>query len=198
MDREGIDAVTMRRLGRELGVEAMSLYNHVRGKEGVMTGILEVLLAEFDVPEDEGGDWVERIRHLAREFRRLLQAHPNLIRLIAEQAGRPISVEALRPAEATLSSLRRAGLSPEATTHAYRALAGYVMGSVLLELGGFSSDAARVSLWAHPSAMAGLPLDRTPTFVEMLPHLLQCDADAEFEFGLEVLLAGLRARLQSA
>src|SRR5437870_5886259 len=75
MDQEGLEAVTMRRLGRELGVEAMSLYNHVKDKEAILEGILEVVMAEFEFPE-ETGDWEADVRAGARAWRRLMIAHP--------------------------------------------------------------------------------------------------------------------------
>ncbi|HXF56732.1 MAG TPA: TetR/AcrR family transcriptional regulator C-terminal domain-containing protein [Actinomycetota bacterium] len=198
MDREGLEAVTMRRLGRELGVEAMSLYNHVESKEDLLAGMLDVVLSEFELREGEGGDWPERVRALARAFRRLLHRHPGLIRLLAEEhEGTGLSPEALRPVEEALATLREAGLSEEATVHAYRALVGFTLGSVLLELGGFLSDASRQgAAWAE--SLLRLAPERLPTFAAILPHLLRCDPDEEFEFGLDVLLGGLRARLSGS
>src|SRR5207247_2011645 len=70
MDEDGLDAVTMRRIGRELGVEAMSLYNHVRDKEDILDSISEAVLSEFQVPSAD--DWTEGLRAAAREYRRLL------------------------------------------------------------------------------------------------------------------------------
>src|SRR6478672_6853055 len=70
MDEEGLEAVTMRRIGRELGVEAMSLYNHVRDKEDIFDGITETVLGGLRVPTAD--DWAESARLTAREFRRVL------------------------------------------------------------------------------------------------------------------------------
>src|SRR3954467_12682736 len=83
MDTEGLDAVTMRRVGRELGVEAMSLYNHVRDKDDILDGIAEEGLGEFEVPSAEA--WDEAARAAAREFRRLLLAHPGVMTLLTER-----------------------------------------------------------------------------------------------------------------
>src|SRR5919198_630256 len=155
MDAEGVEAVTMRRLGRELGVEAMSLYNHVRDKEDILIGIIESVMTEFALPGGEG-DWLARVRTMAAEFRRLLLAHPNVVQLIAEHHGPPTSPNGFLPVEVALSTLRAGGLSPEETVHAYRALVGYVMG-----------------------------------------YVAQSDNDSEFEFGLDMLLEGLRTRLSA-
>src|SRR5205085_4540353 len=84
MDAEGLEAVSMRRLGRELGVEAMSLYNHVRDKDDLLESICEQVMAEFAFPEP-AEDWVETGRRAARSWRRLLKDHPNVITLFAER-----------------------------------------------------------------------------------------------------------------
>src|SRR5215831_2959266 len=85
MDEEGLQAVTMRRIGRALGVEAMSLYNHVRDKEEILDSICEEVLSEFQVPD--AGDWREAIRAGAGEYRRLLLAHPRVITLMTARKG---------------------------------------------------------------------------------------------------------------
>ena len=199
MDAEGLEAVSMRRLGRELGVEAMSLYNHVASKEDLLGGVEERVLAGFDVAAAEG-DWIERLRAMARSFRALLREHPALATLITSHQGRPLTdPAALRPVEAVLDTLRGAGLSDEDTIHAYRALVGFVMGNVLLERGGFFSEWSERADWPDAETMASmLPADVLPNVVAMLPAMWSCDADAEFEHGLDTLLAGLRTRLMEA
>src|SRR3954469_2681663 len=84
MDAEGLEAVTMRRIGRELGVEAMSLYNHVEDKAAILDGICEVVMAEFAFPK-ESADWRQLVRSGARAWRDMLRAHPNVIALFAER-----------------------------------------------------------------------------------------------------------------
>ena len=87
MDAEGLDAVTMRRIGRELGVEAMSLYNHVEDKEDILDGICELVMSEFAFPEP-AEDWAESCRRAARSWRQLLKDHPDVMRLFDEIAPR--------------------------------------------------------------------------------------------------------------
>ena len=110
MDEEGLEAVTMRRVGRELGCEAMSLYNHVRDKEDILDGICEAVLAEFTVPE--GATWEEAIRAGAREYRRLLLAHPTVLTLMSERRKPFTNPDSLRAYEFALGVFRSAGLSP--------------------------------------------------------------------------------------
>ena len=194
MDREGVEAITMRRLGRELGVEAMSLYNHVEDKEDILAGIIETVLIEFRLPP-AGGDWLDRVRTMAVEFRRLLLAHPNVVQLIAEHHGPPRSPDGFQPVEVALSTLRAGGLSPQDTVHAYRALVGFVTGYVTLETGGLLSQDPEKHRWPEEEAFLRTYAERLPTTLEMFPYLMECDTNAEFEFGLDMLLDGLRARL---
>jgi AcrR family transcriptional regulator len=193
MDADGLEAVSMRRLGRELGVEAMSLYNHVPSKEALLSGILETVMGQFELPRP-GGDWLERLRDLALAYRRLLLAHPNVLSLFAEH--RHLDPDCLQPIELTLEALRSGGLSVEETTTAYHMLVGYVMGHAMMEIAGLmAGDPGPEHTAQHEVFMQTLPLDRFPRMAEMLPYLKQCDHEAEFEYGLDVLLAGLEAKL---
>ena len=198
MEAEGLGAVTMRRLGRELGVEAMSLYNHVADKDDVLAGIQERVMAELEIAEATG-DWVERLRAMARTFRALLIRHPGLVALLSSHAGRPLTdPRALRPIEVVLQTLRGAGLSEDDTVHAYRTLVGFVMGNAVLEIGGFFGEWGEREGWPDATTMAAqLPAEELPTIVSMLPSLWSCDATTEFERGLDVLLEGLRSRLMA-
>jgi AcrR family transcriptional regulator len=193
MDADGLEAVTMRRLGRELGVEAMSLYNHVPSKEALLSGILETVIGQFELPRHDG-DWLERLRDLALAYRRLLLAHPNVLSLFAEH--RHLDPDCLRPIELTLDALRSGGLSVEETNAAYHMLVGYVQGHVMLEIAGLmAGDPSPEHAAEHEAFLRMLPADRFPRMAEMLPHLKGCDHEAEFELGLGVLLAGLDAKL---
>lgn len=193
LDAEGLESVTMRRVGRELGVEAMSLYNHVEDKDAILAGLCEAVLAEFEIPEGEGG-LTERLRAMARAFRALLLRHPNAISLFSELRTPVTAPEALMPIEVALGTLRGAGLSEEAAVHAYRVLVGYVMGYVGQECGG---------LFAEPRGPGGvtavrdaIDAGRLPNLAELLPCMLGCDPDEDFEVGLDIILSGLETRLR--
>src|ERR671913_1313899 len=84
VDREGLEALSMRKLGSELGVEAMSLYNHVPNKDALLDGMVEVLLGELEVPA-ESQSWEERIRQGYGAFRRLAHRHPNVFPLLVNR-----------------------------------------------------------------------------------------------------------------
>lgn len=192
MDAGGLEAVTMRNIGRELGVEAMSLYNHVADKEDILSGVVESVMGEFEFPE-EADDWTETARRTARAWRCLLKTHPNVITLMSEQRKPITSPEALRPMEHALGILRRAGLSGEETVRAFRAFGGYIQGFVLAEIANmFGGEQVEV----RPDDFARfLPAEELPFITAHLAHLFHCDFDAEFEYGLDLMIRGLETKV---
>jgi AcrR family transcriptional regulator len=191
MDEEGLEAVTMRRVAREVGVEAMSLYHHVEDKEDLLDGICERVMAGFEFPEPTG-DWFEDCRRAARAWRSILKQHPNVMRLFAQQRGPVRSVDSLRPTELALGLLRQGGLSDRDTAQAFHAFGGYIQGFVMMELGsivGIDQEHAKL----HGELAETLP-DEFATLRAVSPHFAECDADEQFEFGLDLLIRGLQAR----
>ena len=194
MDTEGLDAVTMRRIGRELGVEAMSLYNHVEDKEDILDGICERVMAEFVFPEP-AEDWEETCRRGARAWRRLLQTHPNVMRLFAEQRGPVRSPESMRPMEFALRLFRESGLSDRDTAQAFHAFGGYIQGFVIMEMGSIAGGTDRGHLKMHQELAAQLP-GEFAALQSISPHFAECDPDEQFEFGLDLLSAGLLEKVR--
>jgi AcrR family transcriptional regulator len=191
MDGEGLEAVTMRRVGRELGVEAMSLYNHVRDKEDLLDGIAETVMAEFR-PVDPAGDWVARGRVAAQEWRRLLKEHPNVITLLVERKHPLTSFDSMRPTEIALSILRDAGLSERDTVRAFQSIGGYIFGFVMMEIGNVAPG--RPVPGSHPMELAASLTGTFPCLTRLLPWFAECDMDATFDFGLDLLLEGVRSK----
>lgn len=192
MDREGLDALTMRRIGRELGVEAMSLYNHVQDKEDILDGICQHVLAEFRVSDVE--DWAEAARLGGREYRRLLRDHPGVITLMTERKSAFTNPESLRGYEFALDVFHRAGLRGADAVKAFHAFGGYILGFVTMELGlRIGGDELDHELAHEQMARLAASAD-LPRLREVLPHFMDCDDDEQFEFGLDLLIEGLRAR----
>ena len=187
-DREGLEALTMRKLGAELGVEAMSLYNHVPNKGALLDGMVEVLLGELEVPA-RGLDWEERIREGYRAFRRLAHEHPNVFPLLVNRP--PETMDGVWLVEEFLQTLRDAGFGLKEALHAFRSLSSYTFGYAMAEIRGFAlePDGSRRGARA-------LSPEEFPNLRELGPQLERVDHDAEFEFGLDLLLSGLRDRLQ--
>ena len=186
-DREGLDALTMRKLGAELGVEAMSLYNHVPNKGALLDGMVEVLLGELEIPA-RGRDWEERIREGYRAFRRLAHEHPNVFPLLVNRP--PETMDGVWLVEEFLQTLREAGFGAEEALHAFRSLSSYTFGYAMAEIRGFALEPEGSRLGAR-----ALSPEEFPNLCELGPRLERVDHDAEFEFGLDLLLSGLRDRI---
>jgi AcrR family transcriptional regulator len=192
MDAEGLEAVSMRRVAREVGVEAMSLYHHVEDKEDLLDGICEHVMAQFDFPEPVE-DWAENCRRGARAWRRLLQAHPGVMRLFAEQRGPIRSIDSVRPMEFALRILRSCGLTDRDTAQAFHAFGGYIQGFVMMELGSIAGGSDEEHQKAHAELAATLP-DEFAALQACSPYFAECDPDEQFEFGLDLLIRGLEAK----
>jgi TetR/AcrR family transcriptional regulator, tetracycline repressor protein len=194
MDDEGLEAVTMRRIAREVGVEAMSLYHHVEDKEDLLDGICERVMSEFRFPEPTS-DWAENCRRAARSWRRLLQAHPNVMRLFAEERGPVRSIDSMRPMEFAIGLLREAGLSDRDAAQAFHAFGGYIQGFVMMELGSIAGGVDEEHLRKESELVSALP-DEFPALRAVLPHFVDCAADEQFEFGLDLLIRGLESKVE--
>ena len=189
-DRDGIESLSMRKLGHELGVEAMSLYNHVRNKVDMLDGMVDVVFSEIDLPES-GVDWRIAMRKRAISARQALLRHPWAIGLMESRATPGPAT--LRHHDAVLGSLRTAGFSIDLAAHAYSILDGYVYGFTLTELtlpfrnsevaevAGNIMDGFRPGEYPHLAEMA---VDRA-----MKPGY---NYGGEFEYGLDLILDGIQ------
>lgn len=194
-DSEGLGAVTIRRLAKELGVTPMALYWHFRSKDELLDGMVGRIYEEIDPPLDESATWQEQMRALLASLVDALRAHPSTAILLSTRST--TSEGSLRATEVALDILRHGGFSPtEATQIARHALStvtnlvGGVPGAVPREESGELMNArrrARVFL-------ESLPPERYPRLVEAAAPLSECDdPDAYFTFGLDLLLAGIEA-----
>jgi AcrR family transcriptional regulator len=193
MDEEGLDAVSMRRVGRELGVEAMSLYHHVRDKEDLLQGIRELVLSEFLDPGSEG-DWEVRARQAARSWRRILRTHPHMMVLISESKRFAMTPTSLRPTETALRLLREVGLPEDDAVQAFCALGGFIVGFVMFEIGMTRASGSEEQPQTPEALMATLPADEFPCFASSVAYLMQGDIDQRFEYGLDLMIAGIRSK----
>jgi len=190
-DRDGIESLSMRKLGQELGVEAMSLYNHVSNKEEILDGLVDAVFAEIELPPP-GVDWAEAMRRRAVSAREALKRHPWALGLL-ESRVQPGPAN-LRHHDAVLGSLRTAGFSIEMSAHAYSVLDSYIYGFTLNEL------ALPLATRQDVTEVAGnivreSPAGEYPYLTEMaIEHVMKqkYDYGDEFEFGLELILEGLK------
>jgi AcrR family transcriptional regulator len=138
VDRDGLDALTMRGLGAELGVEGMALYRHVGSKERLLDGVAELLLSELELPPAGAGSWEEAWIALARSYRRLALEHPGAFRLLALS---PLATAArFEQARAPVAIFRDAGFDDRGAQLAFRTLLSYADGHLLRELAAGSAD----------------------------------------------------------
>ena len=193
-DRDGIEALTMRRLANELGVGAMTAYYHVAGKDELLGGMVDLVVGEMDLPP-HGVEWKAALKHAAMSMHRVLLAHPWSAALILN--GPVASRARLRQMDAILGCLRRGGFSAEQTDHAYHALDSHIMGFTLW-LVGISAGIER--LGAVVNAFDLFDADALPHLAEHArEHMRERGPDekGEFEFGLDLILDGLE-RLRDA
>jgi AcrR family transcriptional regulator len=182
----------MRRLGGELGVEAMSLYKHVANKEEILDRIIDLVVGEIEIPTP-GSDWKTAMRKRARSARRVLRRHPWAIGLLESRSA--IGPAVLRYLDAVIASLRADGFSPEAAAHAFWLLDSYVYGHVIQEMS-LPFDGSQESAETTEAGLEHLQNSEYPHLTELAA--LQAttsafDYDTEFEFGLDLLLNALDA-----
>jgi AcrR family transcriptional regulator len=197
VDAEGLEALTMRRLGQELGRDPMSLYRYADNRAALLDGVTELVLNELaTVPDDQ--DWQGQLRRIAHDLRLLALRHPNVVPLLVT---RPLSTPlglrplgTLRPLEQILSLLAEAGFGAEDSLHVYRAYYGFLYGHILNELQEFIVDPeeneALLRLGLHR-----LPAKQFPHLRALASALADYDGAAELDEGLNILLSGLAARL---
>jgi AcrR family transcriptional regulator len=193
-DADGIEALSMRRLGRALGVEAMSLYNHVTDKDDVLDGMVDLVIGEIEVPPP-GPDWKGAMRARATSARQVLRRHPWASTLIESRTDP--GPARLRHHDAMLGALRGSGFSVAMATHAFALLDSYIYGFVLQESSlPFQSHDELVELTS--AIVSQIPMDDHPWLAEVATELVLTagwDFSSEFDFGLELILDGLeRAR----
>jgi AcrR family transcriptional regulator len=191
-DAGGIDALSMRRLAQELGVEAMSLYNHIANKEDLLEAIVDIAVAEIWVPAPDDA-WKPAMRRRAVSEREMLARHPWALGLIDASANP--SFERLRYPEAVVACLRRSGFSPAMAIHAFAALDSYVYGFAIQARSLPFSSGDDLALAAD--AFADFPADAFPHLAEMITELLPggYEFEDEFPYGLDLLLDGLEREL---
>jgi AcrR family transcriptional regulator len=194
MDAEGLDAVTMRRIGRELGVEAMSLYNHVEDKDDILEGVTERVMNEFEFPAPSG-EWMQDAFAMSREWRRLLGLHPSVCQLLAERHKPLDGMATYRAMDAALGVLRQAGLSDREAAQAFNALGSYILGFVMMEQGlmlGTDEEHAQ----QHQLVLEALQGAGMPNALACLPYFADCSTDEQFGFGLDLMIRGIRSRIE--
>jgi len=193
VDEAGLGSLTMRELGQRLGVEAMSLYNHVANKDDILDGMVDLVVGEIDLPSDTA-DWKEAMRRRATSAQAVFTRHPWASGLVdSRQSSGPAR---LRYFDWVVGTLRRAGFSIEMSARAFSILDSYVYGfgrqQLNLSAGSDMSPEEMAEAFSH-----AIPADEYPYLREMVDYAITSvhDDSADFEFGLSLILDGLERLL---
>src|ERR1700685_1136646 len=197
VDRDGVDALSMRRLSDAVNRDPTVLYRHVPSKAAVLDGVAELVLTELSVDTTDP-DWAAQLRTVAHDFRRLALAHPNVVPLLVTRplatplGQRPPGM--LRPLEGVLALLTSAGFTGDDALHTYRMLFGYLYGHILDEL---QEVIERPEETDHVLRLGlhRLTITEFPQLRALAPDLASYDGAAELDRFLDLLLPGITATL---
>ncbi len=184
---DGFEGLSMRKLARECGVGAMTLYGYVPTKDDLLAALAERLLGDIDLPEAADGDWGYRIAAVFHAVRRAFLAHPELVPVVGSQ--QVDSLAAYRGAEIVFGALREAGLDDGQVISAFGALTSFTVGATQREIGLRGGRAALPGIGT-------LPGEEFAHVVGLAGRLATRDTEAEFAAGLDLLLTGLHGWAQ--
>ncbi|WP_214369270.1 TetR/AcrR family transcriptional regulator [Pseudonocardia sp. H11422] len=201
VDAEGVEALSMRRLGKALDRDPMRLYRHAPSKDALLDGIVELVLSELRVSTMHDGNWEATLRATAHAFRAIAVAHPNVVPLLVT---RPLAAPlALRPRgtlrllEDLLELLVGAGFDPDGALHAYRLYFGFLQGHILNELQERVHDPDETDDLLR-LGLHHLPPREFARLRSLASALASYDGARELDEGLDIVLGGLRGQLASA
>lgn len=200
IDRYGIRELSMRKLGKTLGVERTAVYNHIESKDDILDGVIDLIWCEIRDAADLDGDWKHVLRSLALAIRSTAKRHPDAVTLAFTKGTVPIAL--LQISEHLNTVLDHAGFDPCAGLAAIHQIHAFAYGFTVLDLGSFGSQPeprpSNQTDLIRQAAMT-LPEDTPPQlferFVQMASIRLECDAEQEFAAGVERALNGLEAEL---
>src|SRR5215218_536146 len=190
VDREGLAGLSTRRLGDELGCEAMSIYHHFPNKAHLMDALVDLMLAEVRVAAADQGDWLERLRRTAHGFRAMALMHPKFFPFFAvHRLNTPSGVAFIN---GIIGILREAGFSDGDAARYFRELGYYLTGAALDETAGYAQGPSA----AEPVSGETIAAD-FPHLAAAAPYFQPGHFQATFETGLEMLLEGIRRARQA-
>jgi len=194
LDEAGVAGLSMRRVADQLGTGAASLYAHVSGKDELLELVFDELVGQVPLPEPDPEIWREQVRQMARDLRAVLISHRDAA--LAGLGRIPTTPKSLVAAETLAATLRAGGLSDRAIALGLDQLTLYVSAEAfetgLMEYGSNREDVQRYYDDVHAFYLK-LPVDRFPVLASVVEDITGPDGDERFEFGLDVLIAGLEA-----
>jgi len=200
LDAEGLDGLSMRRIAEELGTGAASLYWHVGSKDGLLDLIFDRIIAEQHVPDPDPDRWQEQVKEVARNMRRAIGSHRDVVEL---SLGRiPMGPSALEWSERALAILRAGGVPDRLAVRGLWLLTSVVNGFTMDENADYTPTTGETEVTDEAAAMASryiasLPADRFPNMVELAGEYQAIDRDESFELLLDLFVDGLAKRASS-
>lgn len=188
VDEQGVEALSMRRLATELGVDPMAIYHHLPGKQAILAGLIEIVFKELQLPTTEYATWQEQVYAFARAYHSLTRTHPNLVLYLVTDP-KSCANAALVANEVLYTALAAAGLSAYAIVRTADLIVDYLNGFALAESSGrLGQPSERQELIArlneqHP--------EQFPTMHWVFNNLREDEVQANIEVGLEIILAGI-------
>lgn len=189
IDRGGPESFSVRKLATLLGVDPMSLYNHVVNKDDILDGVVETVMSELSLAQDPDLSWDEQIRRSARSFRQVALAHPNVA--VVMLTRRVLTEVPLRVLREAIDPAIRAGLATEDALDIVRTFTAFLTGTMLRELGsgltlGVTDDPGKMR-----ERVAGLEQSQDDVLATAAAAVAEIDHERLFDRGLELLIAGL-------
>jgi AcrR family transcriptional regulator len=197
VDREGLDALTMRALGRELCCDPMGIYRHFRNKDELVGAVGEALWAEIELPEGRlAGTWQEQFAEAFRIFRNALLSHPNALPVMF--AGGQQGPSGLERTEFALEILISGGLSPSDAMSGLNAISCFVVGCVMGQVGGPPEALDETSVEQTMEFYRRLPPTEFPSLAKVMAIREVPSADDTFERGMDLIIRGLETLVPAA
>jgi AcrR family transcriptional regulator len=197
LDADGVDALTIRRLGQELGTGAASLYWHIAGKDELGELVYDRIMGEIELPEPDPTQWDDQLKDLARQAYRVMLSHNDAVRL---SIGRPpAGPNTLRIVEWMLALMRSAGIPDQPAAYFGNTL-GRLLDASVLEASttpAVNGESAQDDADMMREYWAQLPAEQFPNLTALADTTFAADADALFEFGLDLLMRGLAVYQES-
>jgi AcrR family transcriptional regulator len=182
IERDGPDEVSMRRIANEVGAGVMSLYNHVPSKAALLDAVAEHILLDLEFAAEPDAEWADQARILMRNLRAIGRRYPRSVMLVVSRL--PTTPAGMVPVERALATVRAAGFEGRAAVNVMRVFVNFALGCLVHEAGRAAYTVAP-GIEMLPSTLVNVRA--------LLPELSAYDADAEFEFGMEMLIGAMAA-----
>lgn len=200
VDEHGLEALSMHKLGAELGVRGMSLYNHIDGKDGLLDGLVEAMWAEVEVSDEPAASWQDDVRAFAQSLREIVHRHPKAAQLLMSRRIMPIP--ALETFDAYVRHLEAGGLSPARALEVIRTLIAYAIGFAYFELTWGNGDSLAVESSEPDDGLQAFQHVNTIVPAGTPDHLLRlamalctrCDMDAQFSDAIDLMVRSLESK----